>query len=93
MNAGDLVKVTYKGDTGVGYIYNNNSVEEPWLAIGISWAKGGTSNTSLKDALESGAEIENFKIVSTDAYQPSTHKPFVDEWGNTDWRDTGEMGG
>lgn len=23
----------------------------------------------------------------------STHKPHKDEWGNTDWRDTGEMGG
>lgn len=21
------------------------------------------------------------------------HKRFVDEWGNSDWRDTGEMGG
>ena len=21
------------------------------------------------------------------------HKKFVDEWGNVDWRDTGEMGG
>ena len=21
------------------------------------------------------------------------HKPHKDEWGNTDWRDTGEMGG
>jgi len=23
----------------------------------------------------------------------SGHKRFVDEWGNSDWRDTGEMGG
>jgi hypothetical protein len=23
----------------------------------------------------------------------TTHKPHKDEWGNTDWRDTGEMGG
>ena len=23
----------------------------------------------------------------------NTHPKWVDEWGNTDWRDTGEMGG
>lgn len=23
----------------------------------------------------------------------SNHKPHKDEWGNSDWRDTGEMGG
>jgi hypothetical protein len=23
----------------------------------------------------------------------TSHKPFVDEYGNADWRDTGEMGG
>lgn len=25
--------------------------------------------------------------------QPSQHKRFTDEYGNSDWRDTGEMGG
>lgn len=24
---------------------------------------------------------------------PVQHKRFTDEWGNSDWRDTGEMGG
>jgi hypothetical protein len=34
------------------------------------------------------------ELIDTKAKVPwSTHKPHKDEWGNTDWRDTGEMGG
>lgn len=27
------------------------------------------------------------------SYGTTIHRKFKDEWGNTDWRDTGEMGG
>ncbi len=34
------------------------------------------------------------ELIDTKKKVPwSTHKPHKDEWGNTDWRDTGEMGG
>ena len=34
------------------------------------------------------------ELIDTKKQVPwSTHTPHKDEWGNTDWRDTGEMGG
>jgi hypothetical protein len=34
------------------------------------------------------------ELIETKKKVPwSTHQPHKDEWGNTDWRDTGEMGG
>ena len=33
------------------------------------------------------------ELIETQKKVPwSQHKPHVDEWGNSDWRDTGEMG-
>ena len=90
VNSGDFVRIRHNGNVGVGYVYDNGSIDEPWLAIGISWAKGGTSNTSVKDALDSGATFEH--IIEASSTWERKHTPFVDEWGNTDWRDTGEMG-
>ena len=93
MNTGDLVKVLHKGETGIGYIYDNGNETEVFLCIGISWAKGGTSTTSLKDAIDSGAEFTNCALLPLVDSYCIPHKKFVDDRGNTDWRDTGEMRG
>lgn len=41
--------------------------------------------------VESELEIKKERKSSSDSW--GNHKPFRDEWGNSDWRDTGEMGG
>lgn len=91
INSGDFLRIHFKGKTGVGYVYDNGDNETPWLVIGISWSDGGTSNSTIEDALEQGATFE--KIIEAHSTWESKHTPFVDEWGNTDWRDVGEMRG
>jgi hypothetical protein len=44
------------------------------------------------DIVESELEIKKECTPSSNSWV-SGHKRFVDEWGNSDWRDTGEMGG
>lgn len=36
---------------------------------------------------------EQVKQMLQEQRKATTHKPFVDEWNTSDWRDTGEMGG
>ena len=67
----------------------------------------GVSHNGLKittdelDEIASRIEVEVMGIQDDDHYikglvdltKPTEHKRFTDEWGNSDWRDTGEMGG
>lgn len=45
----------------------------------------------LKVAFEKFLDTKKGNTGSTSGW--SNHKPLRDEWGNSDWRDTGEMGG
>jgi hypothetical protein len=67
-------------------------------AQGIEWLE--ISKNDL-DEIASRIEVEVMGIQDDDHYikglvdltKPTEHKRFTDEWGNSDWRDTGEMGG
>lgn len=63
--------------------------------------QGGTSVTRVKSA-NKGTDWDKGKfmifpevdmIEKPQTQTPTQHKRFKDEWGNSDWRDTGEMGG
>ena len=60
LKSGNLVKVLHGDKEGIGYVYDNGATEEKEIVlnIGISWKDGGSSNTSLKDAIDSGATFE-----------------------------------
>ena len=56
---------------------------------GITWQEFDINNLdSMVNDIEKVIEGEK----ETKRYV-GEHKRFKDEWGNTDWRDTGEMGG
>jgi hypothetical protein len=45
------------------------------------------------DKWDDKREIEFIENLINNHQPVREHKPFKDEWGNSDWRDTGEMGG
>jgi hypothetical protein len=51
-----------------------------------------TFSSNNYDIVESELEIKKERKSTSNSWE-SGHKRFVDEWGNSDWRDTGEMGG
>jgi hypothetical protein len=65
LQSGNLVKVLHNEKEGIGYVYDNGDTENPYLIIGISWKNGGTSNTSLKDAIDSGATFQVVELKRT----------------------------
>ncbi len=69
LQTGDLVKIEHIGKEGIGYIYDNGSDDEPWLALGISWKDGGSSNTSLKAAIEAGAIFTKVVLHSIECFR------------------------
>ena len=65
LQSGNLVKVLHNEKEGIGYVYDNGDTENPYLIIGISWKDGGTSDTSLKDAIDSGATFQVVELKRT----------------------------
>lgn len=51
----------------------------------------GEDLPALMQHIKRAKEMEKKAKPATTTY--GTHKKWVDEWGNVDWRDTGEMGG
>lgn len=48
------------------------------------------------DGTKTAGDLTREIMVTVKKYKPTTyheHRKLKDEWGNTDWRDTGEMGG
>ena len=48
------------------------------------------------DGTKTAGELTREIMVTVKKYKPTAyqeHRKLRDEWGNTDWRDTGEMGG
>jgi hypothetical protein len=48
------------------------------------------------DGTKTAGELTREIMVIVKKYKPTLyqeHRKLKDEWGNTDWRDTGEMGG
>jgi len=45
------------------------------------------------DKWDDKREIEFIESLIRNNTPAPEHKRFTDEWGNSDWRDTGEMGG
>ncbi len=62
--------------------------------LSISMKRGGEHWDEWDDKREIDI-IENWISESKSVSNSwgGTHKRFKDEWGNSDWRDTGEMGG
>jgi len=56
-------------------------------------------NTIIKwviDGTKTAGSLTREIMVTVKKYKPTPyqeHRKIKDEWGNTDWRDTGEMGG
>jgi len=56
-------------------------------------------NTIIKwviDGTKTAGSLTREIMVTVKKYKPTPnreHRKLKDEWGNTDWRDTGEMGG
>jgi hypothetical protein len=68
LQSGDLVILSHKEKEGIGYIYDNGDTENPHLIIGISWKDGGTSNTTIFEAIADGVK---FKKVTLDPVEKS----------------------
>lgn len=73
LQSGDLVTLTHKDKEGIGYIYDNGDTENPHLIIGISWKDGGTSNSSVHEALADGvvfakAELKKTLVITEEIY-------------------------
>ena len=67
LQQGNLVKVLHNGKEGIGYIYDNEAPNEEdiVLQIGISWKDGGTSNSSVPDAIKEGAIFQIVQLKRT----------------------------
>lgn len=53
----------------------------------------GHHKDETKFLIEKCRELAKELMETQEKVPWTTHKPHKDEWGNTDWRDTGEMGG
>lgn len=67
LQQGNLVKVLHNGKEGIGYIYDNEAPDEKdiVLQIGISWKDGGTSNSSVPEAIKEGVEFQVVELKRT----------------------------
>jgi len=71
----------------------------PYFSDGIEIKSNDIKVFNTREAAYQYAVKERFThydiIASEYIASPtvSQHKRFTDEWGNSDWRDTGEMGG
>lgn len=65
LKTGDLVTLTHKEKEGIGYIYDNGDTENPHLIIGISWKDGGTSNTTIFEAIADGVVFTKVELKRT----------------------------
>ena len=65
LQSGNLVKVLHNEKEGIGYIYDNGDTENPYLIIGISWKDGGTSNSSVPEAIKEGVEFQVVELKRT----------------------------
>jgi hypothetical protein len=67
LQQGNLVKVLHNGKEGIGYIYDNDAPEEKdiVLQIGISWKDGGTSNSSVPEAIKEGVIFQVVELKRT----------------------------
>jgi len=52
----------------------------------------GEESNALEIRIDQLLKSKKGTELSSNSWK-SGHKRFVDEWGNSDWRDTGEMGG
>ena len=52
----------------------------------------GEESNALEIRIDQLLKSKKGTELSSNSWE-SGHKRFVDEWGNSDWRDTGEMGG
>lgn len=52
----------------------------------------GEESNALEIRIDQLLKSKKETELSSNSWE-SGHKRFVDEWGNSDWRDTGEMGG
>ena len=52
----------------------------------------GEESNALEIRIDQLLKSKKETELSSNSWK-SGHKRFVDEWGNSDWRDTGEMGG